>query len=168
MSRITRSSAAVLALLMAACAESASPLEPDLDELEPGGAPVAVTRLRERPSFYTGYNEPGRLVVDDQVELDQAWSRLGVYQPGGSPPVDFGRELVVVAAMGSRSTGGYSIRVEEVRAYADHVTVHVVETSPSRSCITTQAFTAPAEAVKIPRTSLEIRFRTTQRVHECH
>ena len=70
--------------------------------------------------------------------------------------------------MGSRSTGGYSIRVEEVRAYADHVTVHVVETSPSRRCITTQAYSSPAEAVKIPRTSLEIRFRTTQRVHECH
>jgi KaiC/GvpD/RAD55 family RecA-like ATPase len=165
MPRITRLTAVVLAVLAAACSDSSSPLDPELDELEPGGAPVEVTRLHARPAFYTGFSEPARLVVDDQVELEQVWARLGTRPE--NPVVDFGRELVLVAAMGGRPTGGYSVRVEEVRAYADHVTVHVVETSPGRSCVTTQALTAPAEAVKIPRTSLEVRFRTTQSVHEC-
>jgi hypothetical protein len=170
MSRITRLTAAVLAVLAAACSEPSSSVDPSLDELEPGGEPVAVSRLEQQhPAHYSGITRQERIVVDDPVEWEQVWARLwqGSHPVPSVPPVDFGRELVVVAAMGGRPTGGYSIQVDQVRAYADHVTVHAVESSPDRGCVVTMAFTAPVDVVKIPRTALEIRFRTTRTVRDC-
>ena len=171
MSRITPLTAAVLAVLAAACAGLPSLGDPDLDELEPGGEPLAISRLEQQPPIlYSGMGQAERTVVDDQMEWEQVWSRLwhNTQPRPYAPVVDFARELVIVAAMGARPTGGYTIQVDEARTYADHVTVHAIETSPGRTCVTTQAFTAPVDVVKIPRTSLPIRFRTTKRVHECN
>lgn len=170
MPRIACLTAVVVALFASACADLASPLDPDLDELEPGGEPVAISALEHPHSrFYSGITEQERIVVEDQVEWEQVWARLwrNTSPVPDTPPVDFAREFVIVAAMGTRPSGGYSIRVDEARAYAGHVTVHVVETSPGRGCVVTMAITAPVDVVKIPRTPLEVRFRTSKTVHEC-
>lgn len=170
MSRIIRRSAvAALAVIAAACAEPGAPLEPDLDTLEPGGEPVAVTRMNQHPPDYAAIGQAERFVVDEPAQWEEVWGRLwNHHQPRpAAPAVDFGRELVIVAAMGWRATGGHSIRVDQARSYADHVTVHVRETAPGRGCVVTQATTAPVDVVKIPRTALEVRFRTTAVVRDC-
>jgi hypothetical protein len=47
------------------------------------------------------------------------------------------------------------------------LTITVTETAPGRSCMTTQAFTTPAVAVRIPRFDGQVRFAETTRTREC-
>ena len=124
---------------------------------------------QQHPIYHSGIGQAARIVVADRGEWERVWARMwhNHHPVPPVPAVDFDRELVIVAAMGARHTGGYSIRVDEARSYGDHVTIHAVETSPGRGCVTTQAFTAPVDVVKIPRTAAEIRFRTSPVVREC-
>jgi hypothetical protein len=67
------------------------------------------------------------------------------------PVVDFAQNMVIVAAMGTKPSGGYAIDFEAVgRSGADyHVLVH--ETSPGRNCMTIASLTQPVAAVRVPR-----------------
>lgn len=161
--------AAAMAALLAACSELPS-VTPELDREPLDGEPVEVIRLAETlPAHYSGMTQRERVVVRTPAEWEIVWRRMwaGHSPLPPVPAVDFERHVLLVAAMGSRPTGGYHIRIAEAAALADEVAVRVVETSPSRGCITTQAFTAPVDVVKLPRTSRQIQFRTAEVVHEC-
>ncbi len=54
---------------------------------------------------------------------------------------------IVTIAMGSRSTGGYSIEVIKVQNEDGHVAIYVKETSPGIGDVVTQAFTYPIAQV---------------------
>ena len=166
---IKRSIAAMLALLAAGCTELPSILGgPNHDEL--GGEPVQITRLQEHfPGFSSGITEPARLVVNSQTEWALVWRRMWQsHNPvPPAPVVDLSSETVLVTTMGGRPTGGYSIRVEEAAVVSGDLVIRVVETSPGRACVTTQAFTAPVDVVKVPRTGHSIRFETVKKVHDC-
>lgn len=158
-----------LAALLTACGELPF-TTPGPERNELGGEPVQVTRLRaDFPAYYSGLGEQARLVVKSQGEWEVVWRRMwsNHHPVPPAPPIDFDRELVLVAAMGSRATGGYAIRVTEAAALSDHVAVRVVETSPGGACVLTQAVTAPVDVVTLPRTPLPVRFRNEKAVHEC-
>jgi hypothetical protein len=117
---------------------------------------------------YSRLEERARVVVRDAAE----WTRyrdLLAGAPGGAPPptVDFERDMVIVVALGQRPTGGYEIEVSQVVRADTLLTVTVTETTPGRSCMTTQAFTAPAVAVRVPRFVGQVRFSEVQRTREC-
>jgi hypothetical protein len=159
----------LLAALAAGCAElpSISPA-PDLGELV--GEPVQLVRLREYfPAYSSGFGVQARLVVTSQAEWEAAWQRVwhGSSPVPAAPVVDFEREVVLLAAMGSRSSGGYHVQVQQAVAQADRVVVRVIETSPGSGCITFAAFTEPVDIVKLPRTAVPIEFQTVTTVHEC-
>lgn len=159
----------VLAAVAAGCAELPS-IDPGLDQGDLGGQPVPVTRVHEAfPAAYSGFSQQTQLVVESRAEWEEVWRPLwGSADPApAAPAIDFSRQTVVVAAMGTRATGGYVVRVEKAASQADHVVVQVVETSPSGGCPTTQAVTAPVDVVTVPRTSQPIRFRVVQMVREC-
>jgi hypothetical protein len=159
----------MLATLAAGCAEL--PLVgtgPELDEL--AGEPVQIIQLQEYfPRYNSGISEQARLVVTSRAEWELAWRRVwhGHSPVPAAPAVDFDREVVLVAAMGGRSSGGYQIQVTQAAAQADRVVVRVVETSPGKGCFTTAAFSEPVDVVKLPRTALPIDFQTVKVVHEC-
>jgi hypothetical protein len=121
------------------------------------------------PAYNSGFGEPVRRVVDDAAEWEDAWRELWrSHNPvPPAPAVDFSREVVLLAAMGTRSSGGYSIHVEDAAAKGDHVTVRVIETSPGRACGVTAALTEPVDIVKLSRTPLPIRWETVKSVHDC-
>ncbi|HYR07775.1 MAG TPA: protease complex subunit PrcB family protein, partial [Longimicrobium sp.] len=132
--------------------------------------PVQLIRLQEYfPPHNSGFGEQARLVVTGQAEWETAWRRVweGHSPVPAAPAVDFEREVVLVAAMGSRPNGGHHIQVKQAAAQADRVVVRVVETSPGKACFTTAAFTEPVDVVKLPRTPLPIEFQTVKAVHEC-
>ena len=168
---MTRSAAlatTLLCLFAAACAE-APLLDPGLAEGALPGEPVTLTRVEPGPSPHSGFSEPARIVVTSQAQWEAVWRKItGSATPATPPPaVDFRREVVLVAAMGGRHTGGYTVRVEEAAADARQVSVRIVETSPSARCVVTQAFTAPVDVVKMTRTSLPVRFGVAQQVRDC-
>ena len=59
--------------------------------------------------------------------------------------------MVVLVAMGQRPTGGYSITVEGVYDASGRMFARVREKSPGATCIVSEAFTAPVDAVRVPR-----------------
>ena len=59
--------------------------------------------------------------------------------------------LVLVAAMGSRNSGGFAIRIDSVRVANGTARAWVTERSPGSSCVVTGAITEPTDAVVIPR-----------------
>lgn len=63
---------------------------------------------------YTGIDQPRRLVIRTPLEWQAIWSELRREQYPITAPaaVDFSRSMVILAAMGMRSTGGHAICID--------------------------------------------------------
>jgi hypothetical protein len=111
----------------------------------------------------SGMGERARRVVRGPAEWQAVWERIWHNHTPlpATPALDFGREAVVVAAMGSRPTGGYAITVDSATATSDAIHVFVTEHSAAR-CFATQAFTAPVHLVAIPADGREVRFHESE------
>jgi hypothetical protein len=132
-----------------------------------------LVRLRAEPysfTFYSGFDKPTRLVVRDVVTWQTVWSQI--YLRGSPvpplPAIDFSREMVVVAALGSHSSGGYSILLDGAsEAAADGVAVTVNSSSPGSNCIVTEAFTQPLDVARLPLRHGPVSFVEQSRVSNC-
>lgn len=139
--------------------------------LQPG--PVTIQRLDESLDSYYRYSssheDSARLVIHDKAAWEDLWARMtsnhGPRRP--APAVDFSREMLIAVAMGTRSSGGFGIRVTEVNASSAELTATVVSTSPGPTCGTTAALTAPMDVVRVPRSSLPVRFVERSAVTNC-
>jgi hypothetical protein len=128
-------------------------------QLPPGGAPLDETE-QVLKAQYTGVAQRERTVIRDAQAWSRFWSRAHstVMPQPPVPSIDFTRNMVVAAAMGTRSNGGFSIDIAQVYAADDDLHVVVEERSPGANCITTQALTAPVAAVRIPRVGASVSF----------
>jgi hypothetical protein len=137
------------------------------------GAPLLVTRLRAEPFSFTsasGYRAPQRAVIGDSAAWQAAWSTLwaGSTSAPPLPAVDFAREVIVLAALGERPTGGYQILVDSATAgEADGAVVHVRTVSPGARCNVFQALTQPVDVARLPRVRGPVTFRDHALVLEC-
>jgi hypothetical protein len=114
--------------------------------------PVQPLPQAEQMRFQSGMATPQRLVIRDPASWATVWPQIvGPHRPIlPVPPVDFTRDVVVIAAMGTRPTGSYSIDVEDVRLYPDEASISVREQSPGARCIVTDVVTAPIAVVLVP------------------
>ncbi len=139
------------------------------------GVPANATLLPDErvehllDESYSGLDEPTREVIRTPGAWADAWQQLheGQSPVPERPAVDFEDSMVVLAAMGSRPTGGYDIEVESVHRDGKSLYVVVRETSPGESCGLTQAITAPATAVRVPRVDGDVEFVEKEAVSEC-
>lgn len=108
-----------------------------------------------------------RLVIKNREEFSDYWKRL---TSRGSPPdrwvpsmpeIDFSKETIVVSAMGMRGTTGYGTVIDGVCEVDGQVEVFITNYEGGPCGIQLQVLTAPADAVRIPRTDLPIVFRET-------
>ena len=118
---------------------------------------------------YSGFDERSRRIIRTTGAWEEAWEQLheGRSPMPERPAVDFESSMVILAAMGSRPTGGHDIEVESVHRHGESLFVVVRETSPGDGCIVTQAFTAPTTAVRIPRADGDVEFVEEETVNEC-
>lgn len=119
----------------------------------PGAVSVQFALIDEvHTTFISGIPDARRTVIRTQEEWEAFWDEFQANRlPQTDPPVvDFSAQMVVVATMGTRSSGGYEITVENVFADGGSLIVHVLEASPGTSCLTTESLTAPATAVTVP------------------
>jgi hypothetical protein len=133
---------------------------------------VTVTRLRPEPFSFTynsGLRTAERLVIRDQATWQTTWAAIGRNSIAVPPPpaIDFEREMLVVAALGERSTGGYSIIVESASATGEALTVRIHSTAPGSTCVTTQAFTQPVDVARLPRMQGPVTFADEASVSDC-
>ena len=121
------------------------------------GASQQGTRIHSATT--SGFTGPEQLVVRDQAGWQGAWTRLheGMVAPA-LPAVDFAREMVIVLALGERSSGGHQVRFDGITASGSDATVRYTITEPGANCMTTQAMTAPVDIVRVPRATGTVRF----------
>jgi hypothetical protein len=103
--------------------------------------------------YYSGITTQQRLVVRDAATWASTWQQIvsRIQPPPPVPMVDFASNLVIVAAMGTKPTGGYSIDVDNVRISGPDASISVTEQSPGSGCVVTQAETAPVAVVLVPQ-----------------
>jgi hypothetical protein len=75
--------------------------------------------------------------------------------------------MVVLLALGERSSGGHAIRFDGIDTSAGGATVRYTATRPGRECMTTQEITAPVEVVRVPRVEGAVRFERKDVVQDC-
>jgi hypothetical protein len=132
-----------------------------------------MVRLRAEPyafAFNSGFDMPARLVVIDADTWRAVWNQIYL-RSAPVPPlpvVDFSKEMIVVVALGSRSTGGFNILLTGANELsADGTTISISSVSPGPGCITTQAFVEPVDIARVARRNGEVRFVEQSRVAEC-
>lgn len=154
-----------LVLVAVACGSAAS---------APGGGDetLPVVRLRPEPAsftYYSGLTQPQQLVIRDQTAWRQVWESIwrGHSPQPPLPDIDFGRDMVIVAALGARNTGGYSVFIDSASAGPSGVTLRIRSVSPGTACITTQAVTQPVDIARLPRREGPVIFAERQEIQDC-
>lgn len=155
----------VFALLLAACS---SPNAPDAAQ-----QPLTVTRLRQGAvsfSYNSGVTDSQRLVIRDQATWQQTWDAIHrfMFPAPALPQVDFAREMVIVAALGQKPTGGYSIFIDGATETANGVTVNVRAVSPGNGCAVTLALTQPVDIARVTRREGNVAFAETNATLNCN
>ncbi len=118
-------------------------------------------------SQQSGIDEPENIVLRDEEGWAKAWQRIQSRSRPvpPAPPVDFEREMIVVAALGRQRSGGYTIRIDRAYREGPATVVIVYAESPGEGCIVTNALTSPVDIARLPLSAepVEIRVETTSR-----
>ena len=171
--RALRPLALAAVLLVTACADPPS---------DPGRATLVDESRRLEPVNDTAFDEAvapfryhsaleasERRVIRDADSWGEFWVRTTarMSSPSPAPAVDFGRHMVVVAALGTRPSGGYSIVLEGVFEGDTELLVPVLAVSPGEACFTTAALTAPLDLMLVERRDLPARFTQRDETLDC-
>lgn len=158
-----------LVLALPACKPEALPPP---DAARSVGDAVPVTRLRAEPYSFTyssGLEAPARRVIRDAESWREVWTAIWRrHSPElPLPAVDFASEMVIVAALGQRATGGYSIFIDSAEQTATGITVTIRSSSPGARCGVTGALSQPVDIARLPRTDGAVQFRERQETVDC-
>lgn len=165
MARFVRTISVCVFVLGAACGGS--------DLTQPPGTSVQMVRLRSEPypfTFYSGLEQPARLVVRDPLTWRAIWNQIYSRQSPvpALPSIDFSRDMIVVAALGAHSTGGYSILLSGASEEVNNgISVIVDSSSPGSDCVVTEAFTQPVDMAQLPRRNGAVSFVERSHVSHC-
>jgi hypothetical protein len=165
MNSFVKTGGVAVTILISACASS------EMSTSLPGD-PVPIARLRSDPysfTFVSGFDSPARLVVRDAATWQAVWAQTF---KGGSVPtipvVDFSREMLVVVALGSHSSGGYGILIDGASEVSSgDVSVAVRSILPGARCAVTAAFTQPVDIARMPRRESAVSFVERNEVTNC-
>ena len=119
--------------------------------------------------FYSGVDARERLVVQTAAEWSSLWERIHSRQSPVPPIVqpDFNSEVALVATMGEKPSGGYTITIDSVTRHERGSIVYVTEKSPSDTCFTPAVLTQAVHAIRAPKTDGGIWWRERATVENC-
>jgi len=158
MTRTNALLSAVLIATLAACGR---------DPAIPGNArDLAMEQVGFAQSYSsTQFNQPARLVIQDQRTWDEAWAKID--RQTTAPAADFETSTIVLAAMGERYSGGYSIAFNDIAATQHTLYVSVTEGSPGERCMTTQALVQPVAVTRVERIEGDVQFIEHTQANDC-
>lgn len=125
------------------------PAEQTVPTVPQGGMHVKPKTLQQGDQWPTRGPEGFYLITGPKSWVDFLTNQHS--DPERWPEVDWEHEVVFVALMGGKRTGGYRITVKEVIVQEDLVFVRVQEESPGRGEMVIQVLTSPYHVVTIPR-----------------
>jgi hypothetical protein len=140
-----------------------------------GGSPAApgqslsVTTLANFSAADGVFGTETLQVIRDQAAWQSLWSRMNSnhFPTPTLPAVDFSAEMVVVAAVGGKPSGGFSVSVDSASERSGTVIVEVTMTSPGPNCIVAGLMTSPVATAKLPTRTGAVNFNVTRRVTNC-
>ncbi len=137
-----------------------------------GAVPMSIRPISLRPgsgdpgALVSGIHGARRQVIRDPVTWGAVWAEIHAGQgaPPPVPDVDFTFDMVLLAAMGDRPSGGYAIRSDALFLAPDGAIITgVTSTTPGPGCATTAGITQPVDAVVVSRSaSISFTERTMQ------
>src|SRR5262249_1571822 len=135
-------------------------------------APVSVSRLRDGStafSSYAGIRDPIRAVIRDSTAWRHLWERINrpFVPPPAMPVIDFDREMIVVAALGTRPNGGYDVVIESAEQDSVGIQISVRVATPASGCPVSAVATQPIDLARVAASDLPVRFRERDVVVAC-
>jgi len=121
----------------------------------PRGTRLSLTRITDRQN--SRFGDQARIVIRDSTLWHAVW-RHGIETQESPPAVDFGTDMVIVAALGGQRSGCCGIHVDSLVAGSVDVTAYVSSYRAGENCIVTMGFTDPVEVVRVPRTRHPVVF----------
>jgi hypothetical protein len=124
---------------------------------------LVVAQFRESNdgfSQFSGIPDSVRVVIRDSVAWHRYWS--AIHRPfipaPAAPEVDFSREMVLLATLGSQPSAGYAIKIESAVADSARVLVQVRRIAPGTGCALAAVVTQPVDLVRVPSSTLPVMF----------
>ncbi len=137
--------------LLWACSDS--PTAPPLD---PGPVPFTTVLSTQ----FSGLGSSRQQVIRSGAAWSQVWEEI-YPAPDDRPPlptVDFGADMLLLAAAGEKPDGCYGVEISAAEGVAGRLEVSVVETSEVIGCFCFQAIVYPVHVVQLRRTSASVVF----------
>jgi hypothetical protein len=118
----------------------------------PAGEEVGVLRAFP-PSPSGGYATASQEVLRDPAAWAAAWKRANAHQAPvpAAPAVDFGKEMVALAALGERPSAGFGIEIVGARREGGSLRILYSVTEPAPGGMSATVMTQPWHAVVLPR-----------------
>ena len=136
------------------------------------GAALELHRFRTDGASFTyvsGLRESQRLIVRDAATWLDTWASISNTIPTQpAPNVNFATQMVVVAALGERNDGGYTIRVDSAQRTTDGLTVWIGTITAGPHCGKVTMLTQPVDIASLPRIDGAMRFVDVPSVVDCH
>jgi hypothetical protein len=126
-------------------------------------------RVRGYYRFNSALDRPLYTAVRDYRSWHAMWDSI-VARHGPkplSPAVDFSKDMILIAATGSKPSGGYAIRIVSVRETGKELVATAVRISPGPRCGATAAIIAPADIVRVPISRKPVRWTFRDRLTDC-
>lgn len=104
-------------------------------------------------SLSCGLRWPGRLVVRDTATWRWLWTQTQRchMEPSDLPPIDFEREMVIVAALGQRPHTGFGIAIDSAVLRGDELRIVITRLRQACDCpFVGQAVTSPIAMQRTP------------------
>ena len=120
-------------------------------------------------AVFSGFSDSARVAVRTQSQWNEIWARIaGNATPAPeAPEIDFATEMVIVAAMGTRPSGGYAIRIDRVVRRGNTMWAEVTSSAPGSGCMNAAALTTPVDLVVVQRTTGKVLFVENSEVRNC-
>ncbi|RMZ50576.1 protease complex subunit PrcB family protein [Flavobacteriaceae bacterium PRS1] len=111
--------------------------------------------------FYGGMTDSKFIVIKEETTLNEIYKLINKNKSPGIkiPIINFEKETVLVLFLGEKSSGGYSIAVEQILDENEKVTVKYKVTLPKLGEMVTTVMTQPYCIIKIPKTLKEVGFK---------
>jgi hypothetical protein len=130
-----------------------------LDTVAATGAQKDTIRSLKKGAF-SGIRDVKQEVIKSAEAWEKLWKQHSTAAGASDkmPAVDFSKEMVIVATMGTKRTGGYTIEIVDVEAKDKALKISIKKTAPPPDAMTIQALTAPFHFVAVPRSDLKPEF----------
>jgi hypothetical protein len=123
------------------------------------GEPVSFGTVDKAAT--SGFQAPQQSFVATQKEWVDTWvTREGPVTPKKPhPQIDFSREVVIVAALGTKPTGGFAIEITRIVRTKDAIEIYVRKTAPQDGLKPPPGPTSPFVLARMPRPDRPVTFR---------